>query len=78
LQTSPLESSYVVVALTENLSTLKPLKISPERSQILSCDTVVANERNNRQCNLCLEKIFSCFVHVDVSMLLFFKEVREK
>jgi hypothetical protein len=29
----------------ENYSTSKPLKISPEKSQILSCDTVVANER---------------------------------
>jgi predicted house-cleaning NTP pyrophosphatase (Maf/HAM1 superfamily) len=46
LQNSPLESSCVVVALTKNYSTSKPLKVPPEKSQILSCDTVVANERN--------------------------------
>jgi hypothetical protein len=45
LQNPPLESSCVVVALIENYSTSKPLKVSPEKSQILSCDTVVANER---------------------------------
>jgi hypothetical protein len=45
MQISPLESSCVVVALIENYSTSKPLKVSPEKSQILSCDTVVANER---------------------------------
>jgi len=45
LQNSPLESSCVVVALIENYSTSKPLKFSPEKSQILSCDTVVVNER---------------------------------
>jgi hypothetical protein len=42
LQNSPLESSCVVVALIENYSTSKPLKDYPEKSQILSCDTVVA------------------------------------
>jgi len=46
LQNSPLESSCVVVALIENYSTSNPLKASPEKSQILSCNTVVANERN--------------------------------
>jgi hypothetical protein len=45
LQNSPLESSCVVFALIENYSTSKRLKISPEKSQILSCDTVVENER---------------------------------
>jgi hypothetical protein len=45
LQNLPLESSCVVVALTENYSTSKPLKVSSEKSQILSCDTLVANER---------------------------------
>jgi len=40
---SPLESSCVVVALIENDNTSKPLKDS-EKSQILSCDTHVANE----------------------------------
>jgi hypothetical protein len=45
LQISPLESSYAVVALIEYYSTSKPLKVSPEKSQILSWDTVVANER---------------------------------
>jgi hypothetical protein len=32
LQNSPLESSCVVVALTENYSTSKPSKASPEKS----------------------------------------------
>jgi hypothetical protein len=45
LQNSPLESSCVVVALIKNYGTSNPLKSSPEKSQILSCDTVVANER---------------------------------
>jgi len=45
LQNLPLESRCVVVALIENYSTSKPLK-SSEKSQILSCDTLVANERN--------------------------------
>jgi hypothetical protein len=44
LQNLPLESSYVVVALIENYSTSKPLKASPEQQQILSCDTLLANE----------------------------------
>jgi len=35
LQNSPLESSCVVVALIENYSTSKPLKVSSEKSQIL-------------------------------------------
>jgi hypothetical protein len=39
------------VALVENYSTSKPLKVSPEKSQILSCDTLVANGRNVK----CLE-----------------------
>ena len=37
--------SFVVVALIENYSTSKPIKFSPEKSHILSCDTVVENER---------------------------------
>jgi hypothetical protein len=45
LQNSPLESSFVVVAFIENYSTSNPLKISPEKSQIFSCDTIVTNER---------------------------------
>jgi hypothetical protein len=44
LQNSPLESSSVVVALIENYSTSKYLNVSPELSQILSCDIIVANE----------------------------------
>ena len=40
-----MESSCVVVALIENYSSSKPLKFSPEKSQILSCDSLVANER---------------------------------
>ena len=31
--------SYKIIALQ------KPLKVSPQKSQVLSCDTVVANER---------------------------------
>jgi hypothetical protein len=53
LQNSPLESSCVVVALIGNYSTSKPLKISPEKSQILSCDTLVANERNDGNVLFC-------------------------
>jgi hypothetical protein len=45
LKNSPLESSFVVVARIENYNTSKPLKFFPEKSQILSYDTVVANER---------------------------------
>ena len=44
LQNSPLESSCVVIALVENYSTSKPLKVSPEKSQILICDAVVAGD----------------------------------
>jgi len=36
-----LDSSCVVVALTENYSASNPLKVSPEKSHILNCDTVV-------------------------------------
>jgi len=32
-------------SLIEKYSTSKPLNVSPEKSLILSCDTVVANER---------------------------------
>jgi len=49
LQNSPLESSCVVVALIENYSTSKGLKVSPEKSHILSCDTVAENERHALQ-----------------------------
>jgi hypothetical protein len=45
VQNSLLESSCVIIALIENYSTSKSLKVSPEKSQILSCETVVANER---------------------------------
>jgi hypothetical protein len=45
LQNSPLESRCVVVECVENYSTSKLLKAPPEKSQILSCDTLVANER---------------------------------
>jgi hypothetical protein len=45
LQNLPLESGCVIIAVVENYSTSKPLKVSPEKSQILSCDAVVANER---------------------------------
>jgi len=47
LQNSPLESSCVVVALIGKCSTSKPLKCFPEKSQILSCDTLVTKERYN-------------------------------
>ena len=46
LQNSPLESSCVVVVLIENYSTSKPLKLCPEKSQILSCVTVVPNMKD--------------------------------
>jgi hypothetical protein len=46
MQNSPLESSCFVVALIDNYSTSKPLRSSPEKSQILSCDNLVANERH--------------------------------
>jgi hypothetical protein len=36
-----------VVALIENDSTSELLKVSPGESQILSCDTLVVNERCN-------------------------------
>jgi len=45
LKNSPLEGSSVVVALIENYGTSKPFKVSSEKSEILSSDTVVANER---------------------------------
>jgi hypothetical protein len=45
LQHTPLEGSCVVVAIIENYRTSKPSRVSPEKSQILSCDIVVANER---------------------------------
>ena len=41
MQNSPLESSCVIVALIESYSTSKLLNISPEKSQILSYDTLV-------------------------------------
>ena len=40
-----MDSSCVVVALIENYSTSEPLKVCPEKSQILNFDTVVAKER---------------------------------
>jgi len=45
-QFAKLDSSCVVVALIKSYGTSKPLKVSPEKSHILSCDTVVANERH--------------------------------
>jgi hypothetical protein len=44
-QNSTLESVCVVVALVENYGTSKPLKVSPEKSHVLSRDAVVAKER---------------------------------
>jgi len=78
LQNSSLESSCVVVALIEYYSTSKPLKRSPEKSQILSCDTLVANGRCNKavvsQCSLLRDdtgilyingwKLFYCDIEV--------------
>jgi hypothetical protein len=55
VQNLPLEGSRVVIALIENYSTSKPLKVSPEKSHILSFDTVVANGRNT---------VGSCIVNV--------------
>jgi hypothetical protein len=37
----PPESGCVIVTLIENYSAWKPLKVFPEKSQILSCDAVV-------------------------------------
>jgi len=39
------ESSCIIAALIENYNISKPLNVSPEKSHILCCDTVVANER---------------------------------
>jgi len=39
-----MDSSCVVVALIEKYITSKHLKVSPKKSLILNCDTVVANE----------------------------------
>jgi hypothetical protein len=44
LQNSPPTSSCFFVALIENYSTSKLLKDSPDKSQILSYDTVAAKE----------------------------------
>jgi hypothetical protein len=72
LQNSPLESSCVVVALTENYSTSNPLKVSLKKSVILSCDTVVANERYlNTSKDIFSQKIpnatnIFCNIHLDV------------
>ena len=45
MQNSPLGSSCVAAALTENYSTSNSLKDFPEKSHILSCDAIVANEQ---------------------------------
>ena len=52
---SPLESSCVVVVLIEKYvySTSKPLNVDPEKSLVLSCDTVVANERFDQHDSYC-------------------------
>jgi len=47
LQNSPLGSSCVVVALIENYSTSKSLKVSPEKSHNLSCDIIYGLKRND-------------------------------
>jgi hypothetical protein len=65
LQNSPLESSCVIVALIENYSTSKPLKVSLEKSHILSCDTVVANERYVN-----IFYTFKCHAHLFLTFLL--------
>jgi hypothetical protein len=57
LQNSPLENSFVTIALTENYSTSKPLKTSPENSEILSCDTLVS-DIHIRQGERCLEEYY--------------------
>ena len=54
-------SSCVVVALIENYNISKPLKGSPEKSHILSCDTVVANERYIRICHGTKRNIYLCY-----------------
>jgi hypothetical protein len=61
LQNSPLESSCVVVALTENYSTSEPLKVSPEKSDIFGLGSVVTNERYRGCSSGCV------FYHVSLS-----------
>jgi hypothetical protein len=51
LQNLPLESSCVVVTLIENYSTSKPFKVSPEKSQILSCDAVELSQMSDTASN---------------------------
>jgi hypothetical protein len=74
LRNSPLESSCVVVAPKENYSTSKPLEVSPEKSHILSCDTVVANERyiDNNTANIPVvihgAVVFSAVCYVTIKM----------
>jgi len=53
LQNLPLESNCVIIALRKNYSTSKPLKVSPEKSHILSCDTLVANGQYDGNMLLC-------------------------
>ena len=70
LQNLPLESSCVFIALIENSSTSKPLEVSPDKSQILSCDTVVANEQyvyeNTTQNNHFL-LFYDCFICIQIN-----------
>ena len=44
-------------------STSKPLKASPEKSQILSCDTVVANERYAYPCTEGIYRMILLLLH---------------
>jgi hypothetical protein len=61
LQNSPLESGCVVVALIENYSTSKPSKDSPEKSQILSCDTVVVVTLLSQMTDIFIQDKAACF-----------------
>jgi len=51
LQNSPLESSFVVVALLESYGTSKPLKVSPEKSHTFWVVTLLSQ----------MSDIFFCF-----------------
>ena len=47
---------------SEKSSTSQPLNVSPEKSLILSCDTVVANERYvTLMLKICVAKPFLAF-----------------
>ena len=72
MQNLPLEGSCVIVALIKNYSTSKLLKVSPEKSHFLSCDTVVANGRyvykNTTQNNVLL-LFYDCCICIQMNQI---------